>query len=87
MNYFSLFSSAKSENKREKQVLPGQGLRGIGSSGSGEVAGKGNRKVNMVQKVCIHACKCKTDTCWNCSMNQGRKSTGGVVKGRNSGVM
>jgi hypothetical protein len=28
-----------------------------------EVAEKGGRRVNMVQKLCTHVCKCKNDTC------------------------
>jgi hypothetical protein len=29
----------------------------------GEVAGKGGRRVNTVQKLCTPECKCKNDTC------------------------
>jgi hypothetical protein len=29
------------------------------TSGEGEVARKGDRTVNMVQKMCTRACKCK----------------------------
>jgi hypothetical protein len=29
----------------------------------GGVGGKGSRRVNMVQKMCTHVCKCKNDTC------------------------
>jgi hypothetical protein len=32
MSFFLLFSSTKSENKRVKQILPGWGGRGIGTS-------------------------------------------------------
>jgi hypothetical protein len=31
--------------------------------GRGEVAGKGGRRMNMVQKLHAHVCKCKNDTC------------------------
>jgi hypothetical protein len=33
------------------------------SSGRQEVAGKGGGRVNTVQKMCTHACKCKNCTC------------------------
>jgi hypothetical protein len=36
------------------------------------VAGKGDRRVNTVQTLCTHVCKCKNDTCRNCSTNWGR---------------
>jgi hypothetical protein len=32
---------------------------GHGSSGKGKVAGKRYRKINMVQILCTHVCKCK----------------------------
>jgi hypothetical protein len=44
---FSLFSSAKSKNRRVEQVLL---RRKLSTSGKGEVAGKGGRRVNTVQK-------------------------------------
>jgi hypothetical protein len=34
---------------------------GVGTSRSREVAGKGGRRVNTVQKMCTHVCKCKND--------------------------
>jgi hypothetical protein len=41
-----------------------QGLpRGLGTSGRGKVAGKGDRRVNMVQKMGTHVHKCKNETC------------------------
>jgi hypothetical protein len=43
-----------------EQVLP----RGtVGTTGRGEVAGKGGRRVNTVQKMCTDICKSKNDTC------------------------
>jgi hypothetical protein len=39
-----------------------QGM-GVGISGRGEIEGKGGKRVNMVQKMCIYECKCKNDTC------------------------
>jgi hypothetical protein len=42
-----------------------------GTSGGGEEAGKGGRRVNIVQKVCTHACKFNNDTNFNYSMNEG----------------
>jgi hypothetical protein len=44
----------------------------VGTSGAEEVAGKGSRRVNMVQKMCTHVCKCKNDTCRNYSRNGGK---------------
>jgi hypothetical protein len=35
---------------------------GVGTSGGG-VAGKWGRRVNMMQKMCTHVCKCKNNTC------------------------
>jgi hypothetical protein len=40
----------------------GIGLAHEGNSGKGEVAGKGDRRVNIVQKMCTHICKCKNNT-------------------------
>jgi hypothetical protein len=28
--------------------------------------------MNMVQIMYTHVCKCKNDTCWNCSRNRGQ---------------
>jgi hypothetical protein len=41
--------------------------------------GKGGRRMNMVQKMCTHICKCKNGTCWNCSINgrgEDKRSSG-----------
>jgi hypothetical protein len=38
-------------------------LCGVGTSGMGEDVGRGCRKVNMVQILCIHICKWKNETC------------------------
>jgi hypothetical protein len=35
----------------------------FGTSGRREVAEKGDRRVNTVQKLCTYACKCNNDTC------------------------
>jgi hypothetical protein len=59
---FSPFYSIKSENRRAEQVLPG---------GRGEMVEKGHGRVNMIQKICIHICKYKRNTCWNNSRNWG----------------
>jgi hypothetical protein len=48
-------------------------MRGISTSGRKEVAGKGSKRVNKVQKLCTHVRKCKNDTCWNYSRNWGGK--------------
>jgi hypothetical protein len=49
-----------------------------------EVVRKQNRIVNMVQKLCTHVCKCKNDTCLNCSRNGDgggvKESSGGEFK-------
>jgi hypothetical protein len=34
-------------------------LRAVGTSGRGEVTGKGGRRVNTMQKMCLHAYKYK----------------------------
>jgi hypothetical protein len=58
MSCFSFyhFSSTKSENRRVEQVR-GQGWHQWKEGG--EVLGKGVRRMNMVQNMCIHAYKCK----------------------------
>jgi hypothetical protein len=45
---------------------------GICTSGLGGHGREKGRRMNMVQTVCTHVCKCKTDTCLNCSRNQWR---------------
>jgi hypothetical protein len=40
---------------RNKIFLAGK----AGTSGRGEVMGKGIRRMNMVKKMCTHVCKCK----------------------------
>jgi hypothetical protein len=57
---FYLFSSTKSQNKRAEEV---QGGNGDGTVDGGEVVGKGGRKMNILQIMCIHICKYKNDTC------------------------
>jgi hypothetical protein len=49
---------------REKEGRTGS-AKGVGVSTSErrEVMGKRDRRVNMVQKLCTHVCKCKNDTC------------------------
>jgi hypothetical protein len=39
------------------------GVGGVGISGRGEVVGKRGRRMNMVQKMCTHVCKCENETC------------------------
>jgi hypothetical protein len=62
---FLFFSSTKSENSRVEQAEGevGRSGEGFGSSGRGEVKGKGFRRVNKMQKTCTYVCKCKNDTC------------------------
>jgi hypothetical protein len=58
----SFFSLTKLENRRAEQVLSvGGGY--FGTSGMGENVGKGFRRVNMLQILCIHVCKWKNETC------------------------
>jgi hypothetical protein len=40
------------------------------TSRSGELVGKGSTRVDMVQKMCTHACNCNNDNCCNYSMNE-----------------
>jgi hypothetical protein len=39
--------------------------RGVGAAGREEVGGGGERgrRMNMMQIMCMHVCKCKNDTC------------------------
>jgi hypothetical protein len=55
---FYVFCSTKSENRREEQVLPGKEGDWYQCGGGG---GKRGRRVNMVQIMCTHICKCKND--------------------------
>jgi hypothetical protein len=41
---------------REQEGCKGWG--GVGTTGNREVGGKGHRRVNTVQKMCTHVCKC-----------------------------
>jgi hypothetical protein len=63
--YYNVFSSTKSENRMVEQVLLWEG--GMTRKGVGGW---------MWCKQCVHVCKCKTDTCWNCSSNQRRGDRG-----------
>jgi hypothetical protein len=65
-----VFPSTKSKNRRVGQV--GGGWCWWEGGGGRER----RRKINMVQTVYIHVCKCKNETCWNCSRNQGREDGG-----------
>jgi hypothetical protein len=56
--------------KEAEQILP---RREGWHQWEGEGAGKGGRKLNTMQQICIHACKCNNDTCCNYSMNPGRR--------------
>jgi hypothetical protein len=50
--------------------------RRAGTSGRGEVLGKGDRRVNMLQKMCTHVSKCKNDTCRKLLQNWGGEDEG-----------
>jgi hypothetical protein len=67
------FSHRKLGNKRVEQVLAEVGE--VGTSGV-EKVGKVVKRVNTVQKMCTHVWKCKNDTSWHCSRNQGRRDKG-----------
>jgi hypothetical protein len=56
------------ENRRANKSCPGGRA---GTSGSGGTMRKGGRRVT-VQKMCTHARKWESDTCWNYSRNQKR---------------
>jgi hypothetical protein len=77
---FNVFSFTKSKNRRRvEQVLQGGGGGQLAPVwGAGRKTG---RRMNMVQTMYTHACKCKTDTCGNCSRNQGRVNEGEKWKG------
>jgi hypothetical protein len=62
---FSLFSSAKSEGRLNRSCPVGR----VGTSKRGKFAGKEDRRMKMMQKLCTHSCKCKNGTCQNCSLN------------------
>jgi hypothetical protein len=54
--------------------------------GTGSAWGrKKGRKMNMVPAMYTHVCKCKNDTCCNCSRNG--KDGGREVKGGNSSMI
>jgi hypothetical protein len=42
-----------------EQVLQGGGQGVVGTSGGGGGGGERGRRMNMVQIMCIHVCKCK----------------------------
>jgi hypothetical protein len=45
--------------------------------GSGRALGGGRERGTVVQLMCTHVCKCKNDTCGNCSRNGGVKESSG----------
>jgi hypothetical protein len=45
---------------------------GGGTNARGKEMGKGCKRVNMVQILCIHVCKWKNDICSNCSRKRRR---------------
>jgi hypothetical protein len=53
--HFFFLSFAKSENRRAEQALSGR----VDTSGRGEKVGKRYGRVNMMQILCTHECKCK----------------------------
>jgi hypothetical protein len=68
-----VFSSTKSENGRVEEILLGEERIGTSEGASGRERG---RRVNMVQIMYTHVCKCKSDTYSSCSRNQERLGEG-----------
>jgi hypothetical protein len=68
---FFFFSSIKLENKRVEQALPKYG-KGDDTSWRGKVVGKKGKRMNTVQIIYTHVCKCKVDTCQKYSRNEER---------------
>jgi hypothetical protein len=70
---------------REQEARTGSAQRGGKGRHKGEWGGGiRGRRINMVQIMYIHVSKCKNDTCWNCSWNEGQgmkeSSRGGEFK-------
>jgi hypothetical protein len=63
MSFFFFYKIVEQEGK----TGPAQG--GGWYQWEGEVAGKRGRRMNKMQKLCTHVCKCKNSTCWNYSRN------------------
>jgi hypothetical protein len=66
---FFLFSSTKMRTGGQNRSCLGKGS-GL-QQWEGEVTGKGEKRVNTMQKIFTHVCKCKNDTCGNYSRNGG----------------
>jgi hypothetical protein len=49
---------------------------GVGTTWRGEYVGRGYRRVNMEQILCIHVCKWKSEAYLNYSRNGGRGNKG-----------
>jgi hypothetical protein len=60
MSFFSFFLYKIGEQEGR---IGHSGGWGVGTSQKGGWQGKGGRRVNMMQIVCTHVCKCKNDTC------------------------
>jgi hypothetical protein len=58
---FMVFFSTQSENRKAEQVLPGWGE--VGTSRRGGGGRERGKRMNMVQILYIHVCKCMNDTC------------------------
>jgi hypothetical protein len=56
------FYSTKSENRRAEQILPRRRC-GVWHWWEGRHGGERGRRMNMVQIMYTHVCKCKNDTC------------------------
>jgi hypothetical protein len=46
-------------------------MEGVGTGMRVDVGKKVDSRMKTVQIMCIHVCKCKNDTCLNCSRNRG----------------
>jgi hypothetical protein len=75
MSFFFLLQNQRTRRQNRSCL---QGLVPVGGK-KGWRKGGTHGRVNVVQIVCSHVCKCKTDTCWNCFRNGGRgiKENGG----------
>jgi hypothetical protein len=64
---FSFFFYKIREQKDGTIPYQGGGLASVWGGGGG----KGGKRVNMVQKMCMNVCECKDDICCNYSISWG----------------
>jgi hypothetical protein len=63
MSCFSYLLSFFFYKIREQEGRTGPAQRNVDPNERGVVGRKGDKKVNKVQKMYTHVCKCKNDTC------------------------